>query len=246
MRNYFTAGLVAIVAAIAASPAIAQVPERAVISVNGIYQSGTSAVDSTVAFTVNAETATFTSKFPAKTGPGFDGGIRVGIRGPIGFALAATHFQTSGTADITGKIPHPFFFNQPRDIAGTANLKREETTTRFALTLSSAPGKKLQFTAFAGPAFFSLKQDLVDTVTYTDAYPYDTATFGQSTTRQVTKTKVGFAGGADATFFFSKSVGIGVTAMIVKATIPLTASDGSSVTVNAGGTQVGGGLRFRF
>jgi len=91
-----------------------------------------------------------------------------------------------------------------------------------------------------------VKQDLVASVTYTDAYPYDTAAFGVATTTQVSKSKTGFAAGADVSYFFAKSVGIGASVAVVKATISAAASDGSTVNLNAGGTQVGAGLRFRF
>jgi hypothetical protein len=239
--------LAACAAALIASPASAQTaPERVVISVSGIQQSGTSTVTSTVAFTANAESATFSSTFPVKSGPGFDAGVRIAVRGPLGISLAASQFSASGNADVTAKIPHPFFFNQARSIAGTVGMKREETAVRVALVLSSAPGRKLQASAFAGPAFFTVKQDLVASVTYTDAYPYDTAAFGGATTTQVSKSKTGFAAGADVSYFFAKSVGIGASVAVVKATISASASDGSTVNVNAGGTQVGAGLRFRF
>lgn len=227
-----------------ASPAFAQT--GTVISVNGIYQTGTSAVSSTVAFTANAEPASFTSNFPVKAGQGLDAGIRVGIRGAIGLSLGISSFKASGDAAITAQIPHPFFFNQPRSISGTASLAREETTTRVALVVSSPGGKKLQLAGYVGAALFAVKQDIVDSVTYTDAYPYDTAAFGRATTRQVSKSKVGIAAGVDASFFFAKNVGIGVTAGIVQATIPVAAIDGSTISLSAGGTQLGAGLRFRF
>ena len=243
-RHSFIAITIAVAALWSAAPAAAQT--GAVISVNGIYQGGTEAVSNTVSFTANAEAATFTSNFPVKSGPGFDAGLRVGVRGAIGVAIGITRFTATGSADVTAKIPHPFFFNQPRSIAGTANLSREETTTRLAIVFSSAANKRLQVSAFVGPAFFSVKQTLVEAVSYTDSYPYDTATFGQATTKQVTKSKTGVTAGAEASYFFAKHIGIGLTAAVAKATIPITAVDGSAVSLSAGGTQIGAGLRFRF
>lgn len=229
-----------------ATPAFAQTTERVVVSVNGIQQTGTSAVDSTVSFTANAETATFTSHFPVKAGPGFDAGIRLRLRGAFGIGAAISQFSATGTADISAKIPHPFFFNQPRSISGSAGMTRDETVVRVSLVVASAPGKKLQFSAFAGPAFFSVKQDLVDSVTYTDAYPYDTATFGQAATRKVSLSKVGFAAGGDVAYFFSSRIGLGVSAVVASTTINTKASDSSSLDISAGGTQIGAGLRLRF
>ena len=229
-----------------AAPAVAQSAERVVISVNGIQQSGTSTVNSTVSFTANAEPATFTSNFSVKSGPGFDAGARVHLRGAFGVSVSVSQFSSSGDADVTAKIPHPFFFNQARSIAGTAGMKRDETVVRIALAVSSTPGKKLQFAGFVGPAFFQVKQDVVDSVTYTDSYPYDTAAFGKATTRTVSMSKTGFAAGADLAYFFAKKIGIGASVVVASATMTTKASDGSSIDVTAGGTQLGAGLRFRF
>ena len=236
------------IAALVGTPAAAQTqkPPRLVLSVNGIYQGGTSDVTSTVAFTANAETATFSTTSPVPSGPGFDAGVRFTVHGPFALGFAATKFTASGTADVTAKIPHPFFFNQPRTISGTAPVSRDETTMRIELAVQSKPGTKLQFMLFAGPAYFSVKQDLVDSVTYTDAYPYDTATFKSAVTKQATANNWGFAGGVDVSYYFTKSIGIGGAFALAKSTMSTKASDGSAVELTAGGLQAGGGLRFRF
>jgi len=82
---------------IAATPAAAQsTPPKAprvVLSVNGIYQGGTSDVTSTVAFTANAETATFSTTSPVPAGPGLDAGARVTVRGPFAVGFAGTKFS---------------------------------------------------------------------------------------------------------------------------------------------------------
>ena len=228
-----------------AAPAAAQTG-RVVLSVNGISQSGTETVSGNSTFTTNAESGSFTSTFPVKSGPGFDASLTIGLKGPFGLSIGGTSFKATGSADVSAKVPHPFFFNQPRTVTGTVSMTREETTARLALTLSSAPGGRFQFSAYAGPAYVSVKQDLVDAVTFTDSYPYDTATFKAANTSQPSKTAVGFAGGADASFYFTKSIGIGLSASVVSATINFSTVDNTTVAVKAGGTQVGGGLRIRF
>ena len=228
-----------------AAPAAAQ-SGRVVLAVNGFQQSGMDTLSTTTAFAANAENGSITTTFPLKTGTGFDGSITVRVRGVFGISLGGTSFKTSGSADVAAKVPHPFFFNQPRSIAGTVGMNREETTARLALALSSAPGGRFQFTAYAGPAYVTVKQDLVDSVSYTDSYPYDTATFTRANTSQPSKTAVGFAAGIDAAFFPTKSIGLGLSASMVGATINVTGTDNATIRIKAGGTQLGGGLRIRF
>lgn len=228
-----------------ATPAAAQ-SGRVVLSVNGISQSGSETVSTSSTFTANAESGSYTSNFPVKSGPGFDASISIGLKGPFGLSIGGTSFKATGTAEVTAKVPHPFFFNQPRTVTGTTSMSREESTARLALTVSSAPGGRFQFSAYAGPAYVSVKQDLLDSVSYTDSYPYDTATFTRANTSQPSKTGIGFAAGADASFYFTKSIGLGLSASIVSATVNFSAADNSTVAIKAGGTQVGGGLRIRF
>ena len=113
-------------------------------------------------------------------------------------------------------------------------------------TLSSAPGGKFQFSAFVGPSFFSVNQGLVDSVSWTDSYPYDTASFTKATTSTFSASKVGFEGGADVAYYFSRNIGIGLMAAVAKAEVSGTNSDKTTISVSVGGSTVGAGLRLRF
>ena len=222
------------------------VPERVALSANGTYQGGASSVSSTVALTANSESGSFSSAFRVKAGPGLDVSGRVRIFRNVSLGVGYTSFTANGTADVNGQIPHPFYFNRARTIAGQASLTHAETAVHVRLVIASAPGKKLQFTAFAGPVFFSMKQGLVDSVSYTDAYPFDTATFKSAVTREASQSKTALGGGVDVAYYFTKNIGIGVMASVATATFSLAASDSSAVSVSAGGTTFGGGLRVRF
>lgn len=219
---------------------------RGAIAINGSYQGGSSDVTSTVGFTANAERATFQYKFPVKPGTALDVSARYTVRKNLGVSVGYTSFSAGRSADVTGQIPHPFFFNQPRTISGTASLERKETAVHLRATLSSRPGKRLQFTASAGPAFFSITQTLIDAVSYTDAYPFDTATFSSATTRRVSKSKTGVGAAVDIAYYVSKHLGVGAIVSVAKASITAKAADDSSVAISAGGSALGLGLRLRF
>ena len=239
----------AVVTSLAALPSAAlgqTAKERVVVGINASYQTGTTEVSSSVGLTANAEHGTFSYKFPVKPKASADGSVRVRVIKNIGISVAYTNVSASGTAEISGQIPHPFSFNQLRNISGQTSLNRTETAFHVRATLSSAPGKKLQFTVSAGPTFFTMKQGLVDSVAWTDSYPYDTAVFSSATTKQVSQSVTGFGAGADVAYYFSKNVGIGATASVAKATVSATAADSSAVSLNVGGTYVGLGVRLRF
>lgn len=221
-------------------------PERGTIYANGGYQSGASDVQSTVTFSSNVETGSFTSTFRVKPQPALDVGARVRVWKRLSIGVAYTSFSSSGDATVAAQIPHPFFFRTPRAIEGTASSERKETAVHVRAVFTSPPGRKLQFTGFVGPAFFSVEQTLVDKVNYSEAYPFDTATFTSATTRRVSASKTGVGVGADVAYYFMKHLGVGLTASYAKVTFSLKAVDDSTVSISAGGAIVGIGARIRF
>ena len=219
---------------------------RLTIGVNGAYRAGTSDVSSTVVFTANAEAGSFTWKQPVKPGAVIDGSAHVRLWRKLGLGVGYSSFAANGSADVTARVPHPFFFNQARSIAGQTSLDHKETAVHIRAVLTSAPDRKLQVAAFVGPVFFSVTQGLVDSVAYADSYPYDTATFTSAATKRVSRSKTGVGGGVDLAYYFSKNFGVGAVASIAQATISAKAADDSSVSIKVGGTTAGLGVRIRF
>ena len=99
-----------------------------------------------------------------------------------------------------------------------------------------------QLAIAGGPSWFSVGQDLVSDVTVTQTYPYDTATFASATITHRSGSRIGFNAGADLTYRLRRHVGLGFGVTYSRASIPLD----DTLTVEAGGARVGGGLRFRF
>jgi hypothetical protein len=95
-------------------------------------------------------------------------------------------------------------------------------------------------------SFFNVKQDAVTDFTYTESYPYDQATFTNTTTSVEKASKIGFNGGADIAFFFKRQIGVGFTALVSKATVPIKSAGSGNADVKVGGVQAGGGVRLRF
>ena len=245
--------LVFLAAALAPAAGFAQTPktapaksEHGAVYINYGYLSGTKDVQSAVSFPSNVETGTFTSQFRLKPGAALDAGGRVRVWKRLSVGVAFTSFSANRDASVTGQIPHPFFFRTPRSIEGTAAIERKETAVHVRAVVTSAPGRKIQFTGFAGPAFFSVKQTLVDKVNYSEAYPFDSATFTSATTRRVSKSKTGIGVGADVAYYFMKHIGVGLSATYSKITFDLKAVDDSPVSISAGGAIAGLGLRIRF
>ena len=148
---------------------------------------------------------------------------------------------------MSALIPHPFTFNAPRSVSGTAiGLPKRELGVHIDAGWVVPANGRGQVTVFAGPSMYRVKQTVVTSITANEIYPYDTATFASATTVESSRSHIGANAGLDVSIRIAKYFGVGAIARYSRATIRLPAPDGSEVTVKAGGLQVGGGVRFRF
>jgi hypothetical protein len=97
-----------------------------------------------------------------------------------------------------------------------------------------------------GPSYISVGQTIATDVQYAQTYPYDTATFTSATTTHPSKGAVGFNAGADVAWMFRRNVGVGGLVQFSRAMVKLPASGGRTISFDAGGAQIGAGLRLVF
>ena len=222
--------------------------DHARVSINfGIEQPAATTFSATTTTTVYRETASINTAYSPMKGKFFDGGVLVRVKRGFGAGVAVSAFSGSDAASITGSIPHPFFFNTPRSIGGTTSpLERSETAVHVLAGYVIVSGR-LDVAISGGPSFFNVSQELVADATYAEAYPYDTTAFSSATTTKVSLSKLGFNVGADVGVKLSKNVGVGGLIRYSRAsmTFPLTNTAGG-VSVDVGGVQAGGGVRFFF
>ncbi len=251
-----TAAVLLILAA--AAPAFAQAPRRAAGPVRaqdrfyagvdfGVHPGGDSFSDA-FTFPANAETARITMPYETKSGIliGFFFDVRVWKYLSAGISL--TGDTSESDTQVTGTIPHPFFFNRPRSLSGdVSGLQRSESGVHLQLRALLPVSRKMQVSIFGGPSFFQVDQDLVTGVRWTETYPYDTVTFTSAITETRTDSGTGINLGADVGYFLSRHFGVGGRVQYASATVELPSASGTgSVETKAGGLQFGGGLRVRF
>ena len=229
-----------------ASAQTAPVP-RGFVVVNGGYQLTSNDFSDSAVKRENAEDGRLDTKYAVKGGATFDvaaGGI---VWRRLGVGVGVSRFSVATPVSLSATVPHPFFFNQPRSVNGeVTGLKREEMAIHVQVRGVLPVGDRLQVMVFGGPSFFQITQGVITDFSYTDSYPYDTATFSAATTTDASVSKLGFHLGGDVAFFFTKQVGIGATVQFAGASVVLPAADGTTQSVQVGGGRAGGGLRLRF
>ena len=232
-------------------PALAQsdVP-RGFVSVNGGLQTASSDFSDSVRFghaLFGPEDGSFDASYPAGDDTGFDvgGGVRVWRNLAVGANISV--FSRESDAGITGQLPHPFRFDRPRAINGTAaGLARTETAVHVQALWVIPVGRSVAITLFGGPTWFSVTQDLVTGITFDQAYPYDVATFTGASAREQSASAIGVHVGADAAYYFSEWIGVGGTVRFSRGSVEFDSPDGDTVGNDVGGVHTTAGLRIRF
>lgn len=219
--------------------------ERIFVSVNGMFQSGSNDFQDTSTLRVNAEDGSLTTNYTVGSGPAFDVAGGVLLLRNLGVGVGLTRFSTSTVTTVNASVPHPFFFNQSRAVTGDVNGSREELAIHVQVRGVFPVNRRVTVAVFGGPSFFQVDQTIVDDVNYTEAYPFDTATYSSAVSSAQSSSGTGVNVGGDVAFFFGPNVGVGVGVQYSSATVQMTLPSGAS-DVRAGGAQVGGGLRLRF
>lgn len=179
----------------------------------------------------------------------------VGIGGGLGLArrlasrfgvLAAVSFgSTSADATAKGTLPHPLYFNAPRDVESRGDVSGSHMIVDLLATGFWQKGSRWTILAGAGPSLVRVSQDVVDGVNVTETFPYDTVTVTGLHTASASGTGVGVTGLLDVTRALGPRAGVAAFAQYTVATVS-TGDQDTAVDINAGGLRVGLGLRFRW
>src|SRR4051794_36395554 len=227
---------VLVIAAGGATPAAAQSPPRVEMSANVGALTGASTFTQSSTFPSNGgENATVTVDHGVKSPVVFDAGASVRIASQLWAGVQYEMANMKSTAGVTAIIPHPLLFNAPRTVEGSVNDVEHNEQNVHVDVMYALPLGGLSVKVMAGPTFFTLKQDFVSGVTVTESYPFDTASFGSATTKQLSKSAVGFNAGVDIAYPLASPVGVGALIRYSRADVKFDDADIGQHTVKAGG-----------
>ena len=194
-----------------------------------------------------AERAAIETRYKNRTLPGFEigGGARVWRQ--LAAAVTVERLWKAGSGQISAQVPHPFFFNRPRAVAGDASsLDHAETAVHMQAVWTIPVTPRIELGVGGGPSWINVTQAVVNDITVAQTYPYDTASFGSAVAPRQTEGRIGVNAGMTLDYRFARRVSVAMTARFSHAHVRFEAAQAGSVDVDAGGTHVGGGIRFRF
>ena len=237
--------------AVVVSPALAQTgAARGALSINGGLQTATSGFSDSVRFDralFGPEQGTLDTRYPSSDDALFDLGGSVRVWRDLSVGANVSWLTRETDADVAGQLPHPFWFDRPRSVSGTATgLARTETAVHVQALWVIPVGRSFAVTVFGGPTWFNAAQDLVMDITFDQAYPFDAATYSGANIGEGSASAIGAHAGADVAYYFSDRIGVGGMVRFSRGSVEFDSADGGTLASNVGGVHTSGGLRIRF
>jgi opacity protein-like surface antigen len=221
---------------------------KLLVHVNIGLQAGDHDVTRQSTFELYDEIATIDISQTIDNGGFFEFGGAYKVRGNLGVGLTFGFLGNSGEGRVSGSLPHPQFFDQPRSFSADAtNLDHSERSVHFQAIYFMPFTDKVDFAFSAGPSLFSVKQGLVRNVSFSEIPPaFTSVTIDSIDAPEITDSGWGINLGADMTYALTPRIGVGALLRYTHGNIEFNLSDTQRTDIGAGGFQIGGGLRVRF
>jgi opacity protein-like surface antigen len=228
-------------------PGSAGAETRTALSLSGLYGLGSSSFRESRTFTQFAEAGRFDAGYQADPGPGFEGAVRQMLGRRFGLAVALGYLKRNESVAFSAALPHPLYFGRPRPASGSrSGMSYTETAGHLDLVFVPASGRHLEASLFAGVSLIKVRADLIDHIEYTQTYPYDTVTAVSAPSATIQDNPFGFNVGASLDGRLSQHIALGAQGRFSRAKARLHPSPGNTLGFDAGGFQIGAGIRFLF
>jgi hypothetical protein len=221
--------------------------ERGFLSLNGGRQVTARSFSTSSTLTKFAETGTIASSYTGVEPMVFELAAGIGLWRGLGFNVSVTHASKPVGDTISAAVPNPFFFDKDRTVVGLApDLKRQEIAAHLDASWTFAIGRATRLAVFGGPSYFNVTQGIVTDIAVTEAFPYDEVSFEGATTVETKQSRAGFNVGFDLSRLISRRFGVGMAGRYSRATFEFPIVPEQVATIEAGGVQIGAGVRLKF
>jgi hypothetical protein len=214
--------------------------DRAFVNVSGGGQGGSRDINKQFAFSLYEENATVDARRNIKGGGFFDLTAGYRIRGNWGAGFSFTRRSSNNDGALTGSIPDQILFERPRSVTSSvAGMKYSETLFAPLFVYTYPMTDKIDVMLLTGPSVGRVTHEIVTDIAVSEGSGGPVLTASRQT---IKKSFVGFQGGVDVRYLFTRQLGAGVFMRYNGASGNLN----SEIESKIGGFQVGGGLRVRF
>jgi hypothetical protein len=199
-------------------------------------------------FPAYGEEGSFQAAHSIDGGQFFDigGGVRVWEDLSLGLTFARRAKQTDA-AQLTAGVPHLLFTDVLRNASGEApGIEHNEQAVHLQAHWRIPVTEEFDVALFGGPSFFSVKQDTIDAIQFSEAGgDFSTVNLTGTTVTRRSESATGVHVGLDASYMFTRYIGGGLLLRFSRASVDLPVANGTA-KIDAGGFDVAAGARLRF
>ncbi len=216
------------------------------VYVNGAVGARDLQFGETRSFELFKEQASVASDYMDPRRQGVELGGLLRIAGPLGVTGSIELLRNDRSATYSASLPHPFFFEQFRTLAGEeSGLSHEQGALHLGVLVTEVFGP-VSVDFFGGPSWFITRTELLVDVLYEEAFPYDTLEPLGTRVQLFESRPLGFNVGSALTYRFGSIFGVDFTLRYSQADAVIELGDGREVDVETGGFRFGAGLRLLF
>jgi hypothetical protein len=191
------------------------------------------------------EQALIDSRYQDPKNQGFAIGGQFLIKGPIGLSASVEIFSNDREAAFEAFLPHPFYFEQFRKIAGgRAGLSHDEKALHLDAVFSKSWAGRFIVDFFGGPSVFFTRTEVLSDVLYSEVYPYDAVVSLGAEYSAFEDHPLGYNIGASATYRIVGGLGVDFGLRFSRGRVRLHPPNGGVVEFDAGGLRAGAGIRL--
>ena len=226
----------------------APIEGKVIVHANFGFQTGGGDIERNSTFDLYDEQASVDVAQEINGGGFFEFGAQYKVNKQFGVGLTYGHLSSKGDGTVSGSLPHPQFFDQPRAFTASASdLSRSENAWHFQAVYYIPFVEKVDFAVSGGPSLFNVKQQLIRNVNFSENPPnFTSVTIDSIDIVEPTDSGWGFNLGADMTYALTPRVGVGAIIRYSWANVEFNISDSQTADVKSGGFQIGGGVRYKF
>ena len=218
---------------------------RVALFVNGVAGSKGLALAESRSFDLFREEASLDSLHRDPEPRGYEVGGLVRVKGPLGIIASAELFDNRREASFVALLPHPFFYDQAREFAGSvSDLTHMERTLHIGPVLSLAIGDRVSLDLFGGPSLFWTRSEILTDIRYEEAFPFNEVVSTGSVFEVFESRPWGYHVGASTSLRIVGIFGLDLVARYSHARVRLEPGPERELTFDAGGLRLGVGIRL--
>jgi hypothetical protein len=224
--------------------------ERGYLNVNVGFGGGSGEFTDTRTFRLYDEDGALAVATSYDMGAMFDFAVGARVWRNVSLGIGFHYGGSSNDGAVVASVPNPVVFGSHRSVAfGVDDLDRSERAFHLQFGYMYPVNEELSVHVTLGPSFFSVHQDVISDVTFTEVGPPYTSVNSAPVITERSDSPVGFNIGVDATYKLYErrmyKIGVGAFLRWAGSTAEFQVLD-NTVETDVGGVQIGFGGRLRF